>query len=226
MDNGALDCVERTNIVHDATGDSSEALSLQQQTTTPPATATSDGGSTATLLSGSSGSPEEEITAEPRPSMQAAALATNSPLAKSEDDGLDFSFHDLMDAELMSVNELETLWTTSNPAADADLRFTTALETIPESGAEDAADAETHSDDELPTRLTQKLLALSAGSKGAAGVVSSAAGMDIDPPPAPRAEIHSAPEPRAESQADSKPTGHMLDDTDSTMDNAELDSAG
>ncbi|KAJ2789307.1 hypothetical protein GGI18_002481, partial [Coemansia linderi] len=28
----------------------------------------------------------------------------------------DFSFHDLMDAELMSVNELENLWATSNPA--------------------------------------------------------------------------------------------------------------
>ncbi|KAJ2765196.1 hypothetical protein IWQ56_004195, partial [Coemansia nantahalensis] len=59
------------------------------------------------------------------------------------DSGYGFSFHELMDAELMSVNELETLWATSNPASEADATAATRyamLEPIPEAAAEDAGD--------------------------------------------------------------------------------------
>ncbi|KAJ2386761.1 hypothetical protein H4S02_003698, partial [Coemansia sp. RSA 2611] len=63
---------------------------------------------------------------------------------------LGFSFHDLMDAELMSVTELDTLWTTSNPAAAS-----AALEPIPEAREDegDAADARGGETAGIVTRL-------------------------------------------------------------------------
>ncbi|KAJ2113911.1 hypothetical protein IW146_003506 [Coemansia sp. RSA 922] len=88
----------------------------------------------------------------------------------------DLSFHELMDAvmgaELMSVNELENLWATSNPADDASHAAAAAaaeataaaaaasttsagLPTIPETPDEDTATSAG------PSRLTQRLLALS-----------------------------------------------------------------
>ncbi|KAJ1992712.1 hypothetical protein EDC05_002656 [Coemansia umbellata] len=61
-----------------------------------------------------------------------------------DDGGFDFSFHDLMDAELMSLNELDKLWATSNPSGsslfdDAYMR-SSALEPIPEAAIEDTGD--------------------------------------------------------------------------------------
>ncbi|KAJ2510196.1 hypothetical protein GGI11_005578 [Coemansia sp. RSA 2049] len=60
--------------------------------------------------------------------------------------GFDFSFHDLMDAELMSLNELDTLWTNSNPTSDSYLdsgsfACHSMLDPIPEATAEDGSDA-------------------------------------------------------------------------------------
>ncbi|KAJ2616581.1 hypothetical protein EV177_000998 [Coemansia sp. RSA 1804] len=60
--------------------------------------------------------------------------------------GFDFSFHDLMDAELMSLNELDTLWTNSNPTSDSYLHSGSfachsMLDPIPEATAEDGSDA-------------------------------------------------------------------------------------
>ncbi|KAJ2079865.1 hypothetical protein H4R24_003487 [Coemansia sp. RSA 988] len=151
--------------------------------------------------------------------------------------GLDFSFHELMDAELMSVNELEKLWTTSNPstspvAEDDGMRYS-ALEPIPEAAGEDtncnagedvakatAEDTNTAcciknevpsamvitaetmaSCDELPAKLTQKLLALSSGPDIASTDInnsgSQTAAVSLSPrrasivPP----ETRSAPEP-------------------------------
>ncbi|KAJ2213719.1 hypothetical protein EV179_003619 [Coemansia sp. RSA 487] len=59
--------------------------------------------------------------------------------------GFDFSFHDLMDAELMSLNELDKLWTNSNPMASSYLDSDTytsysMLEPIPEVSVEDGSD--------------------------------------------------------------------------------------
>ncbi|KAJ2905958.1 hypothetical protein GGI21_004107, partial [Coemansia aciculifera] len=108
----------------------------------------------------------------------AAAMGYASSVATTAAD-YDFSFQDLMEAELMSVNELENLWATSNPADEmgdatyaADVAAAEAaaaavaekeekaklLTTIPETPDEDIAS------DVLPSRLTQRLLALSTGS--------------------------------------------------------------
>ncbi|KAJ1857992.1 hypothetical protein GGH12_000635 [Coemansia sp. RSA 1822] len=127
--------------------------------------------------------PQEDATQgdSDKDTLTAAPAELTPPEEPAE---LDFSFHDLMDAELMSVNELDTLWTTSHPATHTG--GFSALETIPES-REDAKDCAAQSDDELPTRLTQKLLALSAGP-----VANEAC---VDPAPKVRMEIHSAPEP-------------------------------
>ncbi|KAJ2559445.1 hypothetical protein EV175_000338 [Coemansia sp. RSA 1933] len=59
--------------------------------------------------------------------------------------GFDFSFHDLMDAELMSLNELDKLWTTSNPMASSYLDSElyaghSKLEPIPEVTMEESND--------------------------------------------------------------------------------------
>ncbi|KAJ2830996.1 hypothetical protein FBU31_002368 [Coemansia sp. 'formosensis'] len=113
--------------------------------------------------------------------------STGSSVATTAVD-YDFSFHDLMDAELMSVNELENLWATSNPADELDdathaaaaaaaaaeaamamaaataaaASSSTALTTIPETPDEDAAAAAAAATSEgLPSQLTQRLLALS-----------------------------------------------------------------
>ncbi|KAJ2810943.1 hypothetical protein H4S07_002374, partial [Coemansia furcata] len=109
--------------------------------------------------------------------------STGSSVATTAVD-YDFSFHDLMDAELMSVNELENLWATSNPADELDdathaaaaaaaaaeaamamaaataaaASSSTALTTIPETPDEDTAAATSEG---LPSQLTQRLLALS-----------------------------------------------------------------
>ncbi|KAJ2503172.1 hypothetical protein GGH96_000421 [Coemansia sp. RSA 1972] len=142
----------------------------QTQQTTPPSTANSD--SAVTEQDAAQGDSDKDINT-------AAAAELTPPEEPAE---LDFSFHDLMDAELMSVNELDTLWTTSHPATHTGF---SALETIPES-REDAKDC-LQSDDELPSRLTQKLLALSSGP-----VTNEA---KVDSAPKVQMEIHSAPEP-------------------------------
>ncbi|KAJ2714248.1 hypothetical protein H4R19_001827 [Coemansia spiralis] len=138
-----------------------------------------------------------------RPSSPAHGdVAGVAALDLEADSGFGFSFHELMDAELMSVNELETLWTTSNPVSDAAARYA-ALEPIPEAASEDAGDddtcheatasetstagvgrddagstaytathdAEDCTSDEMPTQLTQKLLALSERPASAAGAL-------------------------------------------------------
>ncbi|KAJ2397246.1 hypothetical protein GGI05_000737, partial [Coemansia sp. RSA 2603] len=129
------------------------------------------------------------------------AMSSTSPGGRTvgslcvEKDEYDFSFHDLMDAELMSINELDTLWTTSNPSSAStaavecsDDSVLCGLATIPEVAVEDlceaaeaaevlaqAADAtavegsdsgssssnKPEDEDELPAKLTKKLLALS-----------------------------------------------------------------
>ncbi|PIA17295.1 hypothetical protein COEREDRAFT_96866 [Coemansia reversa NRRL 1564] len=183
--------------------------------------------------------------------------------------GLDFSFHELMDAELMSVNELEKLWTTSNPStspvADDDSILCSALEPIPEAVGEDAtcsvsddctrAAAEgtnaascfkneglsamattvesMGSCDELPAKLTQKLLALSAGPEATSADISdSSSQAAVDLLSLRRAsvvapETQSAPEPEKAEAADSvngtdslsgldslEPTRVLVDNTD------------
>ncbi|KAJ2375580.1 hypothetical protein IW150_002474, partial [Coemansia sp. RSA 2607] len=135
--------------------------------------------------------PEDSI--EPAPNTTSLLLSAGSLCV--EKDEYDFSFHDLMDAELMSINELDTLWTTSNPSSAStaavecsDDSVLCGLATIPEVAVEDlceaaeaaevlaqAADAtavegsdsgssssnKPEDEDELPAKLTKKLLALS-----------------------------------------------------------------
>ncbi|KAJ2607485.1 hypothetical protein H4S08_004811 [Coemansia sp. RSA 1365] len=183
--------------------------------------------------------------------------------------GLDFSFHELMDAELMSVNELEKLWTTSNPStspvADDDNILCSALEPIPEAVGEDAicsvgddcaraaaegvnavscyknegssamaATAESMgSCDELPAKLTQKLLALSAGPGATSTDISNSGSQTAEDLLSLRRasvvapETQSAPEPEKADSADSanctdslsgldslEPTRVLVDNTD------------
>ncbi|KAJ2147438.1 hypothetical protein IW136_000094 [Coemansia sp. RSA 678] len=151
----------------------------QTQQTTPPSTANSDSAVTEPQGDATQGDSDTKGIVH-----TAAAPAELTP--PDEPTELDFSFHDLMDAELMSVNELDTLWTTSHPATHTG--GFSALETIPES-REDAKDCTAHSDDELPSRLTQKLLALSSGP-----ATNSSAKVDPEPTKV-QMEIHSAPEP-------------------------------
>ncbi|KAJ1663769.1 hypothetical protein GGF38_003161, partial [Coemansia sp. RSA 25] len=104
------------------------------------------------------------------------SISTGSSVATTAVD-YDFSFHDLMDAELMSVNELENLWATSNPADEhaavspspppppPPITPSLPLATIREtSDSDDVATTATTAaaSDALPSRLTQRLLALSA----------------------------------------------------------------
>ncbi|KAJ1787797.1 hypothetical protein LPJ59_005665, partial [Coemansia sp. RSA 2399] len=66
--------------------------------------------------------------------------------SSSNSGGFDFTFHDLMDAELMSLNELDKLWTNSNPMASSYLDSSDSyasrsmLEPIPEATMEDSND--------------------------------------------------------------------------------------
>ncbi|KAJ1741877.1 hypothetical protein LPJ68_002428 [Coemansia sp. RSA 1086] len=201
-------------------------LENSHQTTTPPATATEE---TATAESPSTSAADStahkdagEIKPEPHELCSAppsAATAVNtagltksagdSPIggAASEESGFDFSFHELMDAELMSINELEKLWTNSNPAAAAaaaadmsrfgDMQM---LEAIPEAAVEDGGDSSVngldaggnneHGEDGLSTRLAQKLLALSASGSNSDSTkqgtpVAAEAPMEIHSAPAP-----------------------------------------
>ncbi|KAJ2443294.1 hypothetical protein GGF42_006684, partial [Coemansia sp. RSA 2424] len=104
------------------------------------------------------------------------SISTGSSVATTAVD-YDFSFHDLMDAELMSVNELENLWATSNPADEhaavspsppppppitPSLPLATIRETSDSDDAATTATAAAAAGDALPSRLTQRLLALSA----------------------------------------------------------------
>ncbi|KAJ1725262.1 hypothetical protein LPJ61_005661, partial [Coemansia biformis] len=81
--------------------------------------------------------------ARPPPPQALADEVDVAGLGLEADSGFGFSFHELMDAELMSVNELETLWATSNPASDPDPDYAgtahyAPLDPIPEATAEDA----------------------------------------------------------------------------------------
>ncbi|KAJ2597338.1 hypothetical protein H4R99_004547, partial [Coemansia sp. RSA 1722] len=111
-----------------------------------------------------------------------AAIASCSDAEKGDRDrdDYDFSFHDLMDAELMSINELDKLWTNCHPSDDESHveKPCSGLSTIPEVAMEDLCDgAETAEalvkaaadcqKDELSTKLTQKLLALSGTNSAA-----------------------------------------------------------
>ncbi|KAJ2850299.1 hypothetical protein IWW36_001985 [Coemansia brasiliensis] len=136
--------------------------------------------------------------------------AGDSPIGTaSEEGGLGFSFHELMDAELMSINELEKLWTNSNPAmaeGGSMSRFgdVQMLEAIPEAAVEDGGDSSArgadaggsseHGEDGLSTRLTQKLLALSAsGSNSSSSSSSKQARQGTAATTEAQMEVHSAP---------------------------------
>ncbi|KAJ2664362.1 hypothetical protein IWW48_000880 [Coemansia sp. RSA 1200] len=93
--------------------------------------------------------------------------------------GFDFSFHDLMDAELMSLNELDTLWTNSNPTSDSYLdsgsfACHSMLDPIPEAIAEDGSDAAVG--DDVPRRPSTNTNTSSTSTdyKGIAPVAVSA----------------------------------------------------
>ncbi|KAJ2449463.1 hypothetical protein EV183_004888, partial [Coemansia sp. RSA 2336] len=188
-----------------------------RQTTTPPATATDEPAAiespstSATDSTTAAHKDAGEIKPEPHELCSAppsAATAVNtagltksagdSPIgAAGEESG--FSFHELMDAELMSINELEKLWTNSNPAAADMSRFGDMhmLEAIPEAAVEDGGDSSAkgldaggsneHSEDGLSTKLTQKLLALSTSGSNSAKQGASAAIAET------QMEVHSAP---------------------------------
>ncbi|KAJ2470022.1 hypothetical protein GGI02_003213 [Coemansia sp. RSA 2322] len=117
---------------------------------------------------------------------------------------IDFSFHELMDAELMSVNELEKLWATSNPGSgmvvveqgdlfpvESSLALKEAAVVVAPAAevaiAPKAVEAAAPSSDLAPSRLTQRLLALSAlqpmGAQPAAVprlVLDGSAGLFVD----------------------------------------------
>ncbi|KAJ2157227.1 hypothetical protein GGF46_004652 [Coemansia sp. RSA 552] len=215
----------------------SPASGAQQNAAPVSASARDTPGSALTLLpaTGDDGAAAPEMAAAPSAEIKtkpAVVAPASSPtlLAKPDLAGSDtaasgggsgssefgFSFHELMDAELMSVNELERLWTTSNPstALEGDLGRYSVLETIPES-AEDACDAGHNSkgvagaaanggpaasaaagNGELPTKLARKLLVLAEDNErgASAAQVQSATG-PASPTKLPnmRLEVHSAP---------------------------------
>ncbi|KAJ2723969.1 hypothetical protein GGI07_002256 [Coemansia sp. Benny D115] len=147
----------------------------------PSGTAESHGDSVATTAAEDATTVEKPDSSAPSVASAALSTATTS-VAKSAftDDAkaegrseFDFSFHDLMDAELMSINELDKLWTNSNPSGSEDEYHLdmagSGLETIPEVAAEDAASNGINAEhSELSSKLTQKLLALSSMSNGVA----------------------------------------------------------
>ncbi|KAJ2401231.1 hypothetical protein GGI23_001536 [Coemansia sp. RSA 2559] len=162
----------------------------------------------------------ESVSVKTEQSIDSSDMELSGGSNSSSNGGFDFTFHDLMDAELMSLNELDKLWTNSNPMSSSYLDSDTyasrsMLEPIPEVTMEDSSDiaggdvaadaaagkersagdsrvaavadsaapsaiyaqtkmleaaAPNGGDDdhrELSTRLTQKLLALKAGSVAA-----------------------------------------------------------
>ncbi|KAJ1950654.1 hypothetical protein EC988_004308, partial [Linderina pennispora] len=153
-------------------------------------TATLEAHSTTTLKVEPHSSASDDVSAtvviKAEPLHDAAGLSHQHSVPNHDDDTDDFdfnSFHDLMDAELMSVNELDKLWTNSNPTqSDSSSKIDSASRALSVAGGFDADAPGTHTggqqwrgadsadgtngalDDELSSKLTQKLLALSTGS--------------------------------------------------------------
>ncbi|KAJ1815604.1 hypothetical protein LPJ75_002313, partial [Coemansia sp. RSA 2598] len=155
---------------------------------TTPENASSPSEPTATSEASVASTATEEVSGGPHPQNKSAValglLSSESKTGAADHrdtkgtDDYDFSFHDLMDAELMSINELDKLWTNCHPSDDeshAEKRCS-GLSTIPEVAVEDlcdgaeaaealvkkaATDCRKEEQDELSTKLTQKLLALS-----------------------------------------------------------------